>query len=97
MVYVCTTNMVSLSLSFVMGRESVKRFLKIPIMTESEKQEARTNQKKQKNFIVGLKESISNQRLIAEVKDREQLREKQFSRAGTTVPMKTYKHKQTKP
>lgn len=91
MAYVCTTNAISLFLSIILNIHSVKRFVGIPIMTEMDKLKLKESQKNSKNFISGFKESIQNQRIIAEVKEREQLREKQFAQAGTRVPVKTFK------
>ena len=36
-------------------------------------------------------DSIKNQKIINEVKERERLRERQFMQAGTRVPQKTFK------
>nr|AWV66674.1 phosphoinositide 3-kinase regulatory subunit 4 [Brachionus koreanus] len=91
MSYVCTTNFISLALSVILNVNAVKKILKIPILTEMDKLKIKESQKKTKNFISGFKESIQNQRIIAEVKERESLREKQFSQAGTKVPVKTFK------
>lgn len=92
MVYFVTTNAISLGLSFVMNSNSVKKALNIPIMSEHEKREIKASAKKEKNFISGFKESIQNQRIISEVKEREALRQRQFEKAGTQVPMKTFKN-----
>ncbi len=91
MVYFVTTNFISLGLSFLMAANPVKKMLNIPIMSENEMREVKMAAKKEKNFLSGFKESITNQRIISEVRERESLRQKQFERAGTQVPQKTYK------
>lgn len=91
MSYVCTTNFISLGLSVLLNVNAVKKLLKIPILTEMDKLKIKESQKNTKNFISGFKESIQNQKIIAEVKERETLREKQFAQAGTKVPVKTFK------
>lgn len=92
MVYFVTTNFISLILSFIMAVDPVKRALNIPIMSEYEKNEIKMAGKKEKNFLSGFMESIQNQKIIGEVKERESLRQRQFDRAGTQVPQKTYKY-----
>jgi hypothetical protein len=92
MVYFCTTNMISLLMSFVLNVDTIKRALNIPVLSEHEKREIKESSKKEKNFISGFKESIQNQRIINEVKEREQLRARQFEQAGTRVPQKTFKN-----
>lgn len=92
MVYFLTTNVISLLLSFVMAADPVKRALNIPIMSPNEQREIKQAAKKEKNFISGFKESLQNQKIISEVKERESLRQRQFERAGTQVPQKTYKN-----
>ena len=92
MVYFCTTNFISLVTSLLLNLNSVKKALKIPILSAHEQKELEMSSKKQKNFIDGFKESIQNQRIISEVREREQLRTKQFNQAGTNVPQKTFKH-----
>lgn len=91
MAYVCTTNFISLTLSVMLNLNAVKKVLKIPILTEMDKLKIKESQKKTKNFIAGFKESIQNQRIISEVKERESLREKQFAQAGAKVPVKTFR------
>jgi len=92
MVYFVTTNSISLSLSFIMSADPVKKALKIPILSPNEQREIKTNAKKEKNFISGFRESIQNQKIISEVKEREALRQRQFEKAGTQVPQKTFKN-----
>jgi hypothetical protein len=83
--------MFSLATSFVMSNKAVKKFFKIPILSAFEEQQITESQKKQKNLLSGFKESMQNQKIINEVKERENLREKQFAQAGTKVPIKTFK------
>lgn len=91
MVYFCTTNFISLLVSFLVNNDSVKRVLKIPILSPHQLREIKESQKKGKNFFAEFQESIQNQKIINEVKERERLREKQFLQAGTRVPQKTFK------
>lgn len=91
MVYFVTTNAISLGVSFVMNVNAVKKAFKIPIMSANEMREVKEAGKKEKNFFSGFKESIQNQKIISEVKEREALRQRQFERAGTQVPVKTFK------
>ena len=89
--YLCATNATSLLLSVILSQTAVKKFFKIPIPTPAELEEMKQGKKKQKDFFSGLKESIKNQRLMAEVKEREKLREKQFQNAANRVQVKTLK------
>jgi hypothetical protein len=91
MVYICTTNFISLLMSFVMNANSVKKMLNIPVLSEHEQRELKESTKNQKNLIDGFKESWQNQKIMSEVREREQLRAKQFDQAGTRVPQKTFK------
>jgi len=74
-----------------MNINTVKKAFNIPIMSPNEMREMKEAGKKEKNFLTGFKESIQNQKIISEVKEREALRQRQFERAGTQVPMKTFK------
>ncbi len=91
MAYVVTSNLISLSTSILINRKAVKKFLNIPVLSEYEELKIKETQKKQKDFFAGLKESMKNQRMLAELKEREQIREKQFKQAGTSVPTRTFK------
>jgi hypothetical protein len=91
MVYVCTTNLISLTLALTLSFKSVKKVLNIPILSKTEEFQMKLDQKKKKGLISGFKESMKNQSLISEVKERDALREKQFNKAGTQLPVKTYK------
>lgn len=91
MVYFVTTNAISLGVSFIMNVNAVKKVFKIPIMSPNEMREVKEAGKKEKNFLSGFRESIQNQKIISEVKEREALRQRQFERAGTQVPVKTFK------
>jgi hypothetical protein len=83
--------MFSLVTSLILSNQGVKKFFKIPILTAYEEQQIKETQKKRKNVISGFRESLQNQKIINEVKERENLREKQFAQAGTKVPIKTFK------
>ena len=91
MVYFCTTNLISLIISYIVNNDSIKRALKIPILTPNQLKEIKETQKKSKNFLTDFQDSIKNQKIINEVKERERLRERQFMQAGTRVPQKTFK------
>ena len=91
MVYVCTTNLISLTLATIFSFKNVKKMLGIPIMTKTEELEAKLEQKKKKGLVAGFKESLKNQSLINEVKERDALREKQFNKAASQLPVKTFK------
>jgi hypothetical protein len=91
MVYFCTTNLISLIISYAVNNDSIKRALKIPILSPNQLREIKESQKKSKNFLTEFQESIKNQKIINEVKERERLRERQFMQAGTRVPQKTFK------
>ena len=77
--------------SVILSQTAVKKLCKIPIPTPAELEGMNQNKKKQKDFFTGLKDSIKNQRLMAEVKDREKLRDKQFQNAANRVQVKTFK------
>lgn len=91
MVYFCTTNFISIAISFLVNNDTVKRILKIPILTPNQLREIKESQKKGKNFFSDFQESLTNQKMINEVREREGLRQKQFMQAGTRVPQKTFK------
>ena len=60
-------------------------------MTKTEELEAKLEQKKKKGLVAGFKESLKNQSLMNEVKERDALREKQFNKAASQLPVKTFK------
>lgn len=92
MVYFFTTNLISLFLSLIMSGPKVKKALNIPVLTPNEEHEIKTSSKKGKNFLSDFQESLRNQKIINEVKERESLRIRQFEKAGTQVPQKTFKN-----
>ena len=95
MVYVCTTNTFSLITSFVFNNDKVKKILKIPILSENEKREMRQT-KVNFNFVKDLRKGLKDQQIIRQIQEREELREKQFAKAGTKVPQQTFKTRPTK-
>lgn len=93
MVYLCTSNVISLMVSLMLDIKPVKRFFKIPILTPFEEQEIKVANQKRQNFAKEFYNSIKNQKLMAEIKERENLIEKKYTKAGSSVPIKTYKIK----
>ena len=91
MVYVCTANAISLLTQALINIKPVKKALGIPIPTEYEEQLMKEAQRKQKDFVAGFKESWTNQKMLAELKEREKLMERKFKQAGTTAPPRTFK------
>lgn len=91
MIYFCTTNLISLIISYIVNNDSIKRKLGIPVLTPNQLREIKKSQKNSKNFFSEFQETIKNQKIINEVQEREKFRERQFMQAGTRVPQKTFK------
>lgn len=91
--YVCATNAFSLTTSFILRNNRVKKALNIPIMSEAEILRLKDQAKKKKGFFEGISDSIDNRKLMSELKERENLQLKKFSQ-GTRI--QTFKHDPTK-
>ena len=93
MVYVCTTNMVSLTVAYVLSFNKMKKILGIPVISEVEALQIKeaTKKKSSTDFISQWKDSRQNQKIVSEVTERDALREKEFKNAGTRPPIRTFK------
>jgi hypothetical protein len=91
MVYFCTTNVISLIISYLVNNDGVKKVLGIPILTPHQLREIKESQKNTKGMFDAFKDWKTNSKALAEINNREDFRRKQFERAGTGLPPKTFK------
>ena len=91
MVYFCTTNVISLIISFLVNNDRIKKALGIPILTPHQLREIKESQKNEKGMMKSFTDWQINSKALAEINNREDFRKKQFQRAGTGLPQKTFK------
>lgn len=89
--YICISNFISLLYSILFSFKPVKKFFKIPILSEYDMLQIKEVQKKQENFIKGFWDKYQNMKIVAEVKERDQIRERMYKEASTKVPERTFK------
>jgi hypothetical protein len=76
MVYVCTTNIVSLSIAYLLSYDQVKLKLGIPVLSASEQLQAKIAAKSQKGFIEAIKSQFENEKIADELKRRDELKKR---------------------
>lgn len=87
----CVSNFISLLYSILFSIKSVKRVLKIPILSEYDLLQLKESQKKQQDFLKGFRDKYQNMKVVQELKERDQLRERVYKQASTKVPERTFK------
>jgi predicted O-linked N-acetylglucosamine transferase (SPINDLY family) len=92
MMYVCTANFFSLATQFLVNIKAVKKALGIPILSEYEEQQLRQASAKKNNLMEDVVNGWKNAKTVSELKEREKLIERRFKDAGTSAPVRTFKH-----
>ena len=94
--YWTCSNLISLIQARILKIPKIRSLLKIPVMVQHKKNEAKVPGKK-KGFAQSVRDTLDNYRASAKVLDRREYDEKMFREAGTAKPVKTYRYDPTKP
>ena len=76
MVYICTTNLVSLSIAYILSYNKVKNALGIPILSATELLQLKIASKGQKSFKEEFMSQFENVKIADDLKKRDELKKR---------------------